>query len=207
MAEDHPLFRRGTRQILEQEPDLEVVGETGRGDEVLALVSELRPDVVLLDVRLPGRGGIEVAQRLSRDFPRVKVLVITAYADEGYVVEALRAGVAGYLLKTASAEEIVSAVRAVLTGATVLHESLPRHLLRAGVHPGPGIRLSAREAEIVKLVAEGLHNKEIGRVLGISARTVDAHLASAFSKFGVSSRMELVMAASKRVASSRHEDE
>lgn len=197
VAEDHPLFRHGTRQILEQEPDLEVVGEVERGDQVLAETGRLDPHVVLVDIRLPGLSGIEVAKRLAAEHPDVRVIVLTAFEDDQYVMEALSAGVSGYLLKTAPAEEIVSAVRAVRTGSFVLQETISRRLgwQRMGQRTRAPLQLSVRELQIVRLITEGLHNKQIARKLGISPRTVDAHLNNSFSKLGVSSRTELVRVA------------
>ena len=196
VVDDHALHRDGTRQILEAHPDLQVVGEADCGEVALALVNQLRPDVVLMDIRLPGMNGVEVTRALTRDHPDVRVLMVSAYDEDVYVRGALEAGAAGYLRKTAPGKELIEAVRAVAGGATVLQSGLTARLLissRQSEH-GP-IALTERELSVLRLLAEGLHNRELAARLGISPRTVERHCASVYAKLGVGSRTEAVVLA------------
>ena len=195
LAEDHAMVREGPRQLLAQVPGFQVVGETGRGDDAVTQAADLRPDVLVLDLRMPGLNGIEVARRVAAELPETKVLIVSAYNDEDYVVEALRAGATGYLLKTAPARELINAVRSVSAGALTLSaevtQQLAAHMLRSGGH-GHSRNLSARELEVLRLIGQGLPNKEIATRLGISQRTVEGHLNNIFDKLGVASRTEAV---------------
>ncbi len=196
IAEDHTLVREGTREILEQQPDLQVVGEAADGPAAVEIVSRRRPDVVLLDLRLPGLNGIEVTERLSAAVPEARVVILSAYDDEDYVVAALQAGAAGYLLKTVPGQELVQAVRAVHAGETVLQETLSRKLAqywRQASSARASQWLSRRELEVLRLLAAGCTNKEIAARLAISLRTVEGHLGSIFSKLGVGSRTEAAL--------------
>ena len=196
VVDDHALHRDGTRQILEAHPDLEVVGDAASGEVALALVNQLHPDVVLLDIRLPGMNGIEVARQLTRDHPAVRVLMVSAYDEDEYVRGALEAGAAGYLRKTAPGKELVQAVRAVAGGASVLQSGLAARLLISSRQPEQGPDdLSERELAVLRLLAEGLHNREVAAQLGISSRTVDRHCDNIYAKLGVGSRTEAVVRA------------
>ena len=197
MVDDHPLHREGAHHALADQPDLQVVGEAETGERALDLVDALQPDVVLMDVRLPGLTGIETTRQILRDHPAVRVLLVSAYGDDEYVRGALAAGASGYLLKTAPGSELVQAVRAVATGATVLEASLTR-ILHAPVEVGPGERLTEREFEVLALLASGLRNKEIANRLGLSRRTVERHCGEIYAKLGASSRTEAVMVAVER---------
>ena len=197
IVDDHALLREGTRWILQQEPSIEVVGEAGRGDDAVQLVGELLPDVVLLDLRLPGLPGIDAARQIAQVSPNTRVLIVTAYDDEDYVLEALQAGAAGYLLKTAPSHELLEAVHAVAAGATVLEPSVSAALARRWTRTdGPGgPQLSPRELEVLRLTAHGMANKDMARKLGLSLRTVEGHLSRTFTKLGVASRTEAVFLA------------
>ena len=196
VVDDHALHRDGTRQILEAHPDLQVVGEADSGEVALALVNQLRPDVVLMDIRLPGMNGIEATRRLTRDHPEVRVIMVSAYDEDEYVRGALEAGAAGYLRKTAPGRELVQAVRAVATGASVLQSGLAARLLISSRRPEPGVAdLTERELAVLRLVMAGLHNREVAARLGISTRTVDRHCDNIYAKLGVSSRTEAVVRA------------
>jgi DNA-binding NarL/FixJ family response regulator len=196
VVDDHALHRDGTRQILEAYPDLQVVGDADSGEVALALVNQLHPDVVLLDIRLPGMNGIEVTRRLTRDHPDIRVLMVSAYDEDEYVRGALEAGAAGYLRKTAPGKELVQAVRAVAGGASVLQSGLTARLLISSRPPDRGAQdLSERELEVLKLLAAGLHNRELAAHLGISTRTVDRHCDNIYAKLGVGSRTEAVVRA------------
>lgn len=199
IAEDHTLVREGTRGILEQCDDIEVVGEADRGDTAVEMTRRLRPDVVLLDVRMPGLNGIDAARLIAALQQGSRVLIVSAYDDEQYVLEALRAGASGYLLKTAPGAELVNAVRAVASGATVLQGEISQRLAqRDRGHAGASLEPSPRELEILHLVAVGKPNKEIAGDMGISARTVEGHLNNLFAKLGVSSRTEALVVAVNR---------
>lgn len=189
VVDDHPVVRQGTRKILEA-AGIEVAGEAGTAEQALEITERTVPDVVLADVRLPGMSGIELVTELRRRRPDARVLVLSSYADPGYVRAALAAGAAGYLLKTASDEELISAVRSVVLGATIVDAAVSADLFSAGTRPPQA--LTDREREIVDLVTKGLPNKAIAHTLTVSKRTVDAHLAHLFTKLGVSSRAELV---------------
>jgi DNA-binding NarL/FixJ family response regulator len=194
IVDDHTLLREGTRQILQQAVTIEVVGEASRGDDAVQLVARLQPDVVLLDLRLPGLPGIDAARQIARLSLATRVLIVTAYDDEDYVLEALQAGAAGYLLKTAPSHELLDAVHAVAAGTIVLEPSVSAALARRWTRAdGPGgTQLSARELEVLRLTAHGLANKEIAGKLTLSLRTVEGHLNRIFNKLGVASRTEAV---------------
>jgi DNA-binding NarL/FixJ family response regulator len=194
IVDDHEVLRTGTRQVLEASGDIVVVGEADDGNAALALIDELDPNVVLVDIRLPDRSGIDVTRHLTLTHPDVRVVILSAYDDDDFVRAALEAGATGYLLKTMARDELVAAVRAAAQGTTVLDPSLSPRL--AGAHstwgPSTGPRLTWRERETVELVAEGLSNKAIAARLGVSVRTVEGHLNHVFTKLGVESRTELV---------------
>jgi len=195
IAEDHTLVREGTRQLLAQEPDFEIAGEAATGEDAIRLARELAPDVIVLDVRMPGTNGIEAARQITRADPQAKILVVSAYDDEDYILEALRAGAIGYLLKTAPSRELVSSVRSVATGAMTLQREVSAKLTahwRRAEAPGPSRVLSGRELEVLRLAAQGHANKEIAAGLGISQRTVEGHLNNIFGKLEVASRTEAV---------------
>jgi two-component system, NarL family, response regulator LiaR len=198
IADDHTLLRDGTRQILEVEPDLEVVGEAGDGERAAALIGELEPDVAICDLRMPGLNGIAVMERVRAAGGETRFLLLSAYDDVEYVLEALQAGASGYLLKTAPGQRLVEAVRAVAAGDHVLEPSLSSALAarispRARANP----ELTRREREMLRLLAQGLRNKEIARELGISTRTVEGHLNNLYLKIGVGSRTEALLYAAE----------
>jgi DNA-binding NarL/FixJ family response regulator len=192
LVDDHALVREGLRQILDREPDISVVAEADSGEAALNLLTRMRPDVVLLDVRMPGIGGIETARRISSDSPEVRVLMLSAYSE--FVLEALRAGASGYMLKTAGSRQLLAGVRSVFLGSTVVHGDL-RSSLGVG-SPGTGSRtsgvLSRREGEILSLIARGLTNRAIARRVGIAPRTADQHAHNILVKVGARSRAEAI---------------
>lgn len=194
IVDDHEVLRAGTRQVLESSDDIVVVGEADDGSAALGMIDDLNPDVVLIDIRLPDRSGIDVARQLTVTHPHVRVVVLSAYDDDEFVRAALEAGATGYLLKTMPGEELIGAVHAAGQGTTVLDPVLSPRL--AGVHSSRvasvGPKLTWRERETVELVAEGLSNKAIAARLGVSVRTVEGHLNHVFTKLGVESRTELV---------------
>ena len=208
VVDDHALHRDGTRQILEAHPDFQVVGDASSGEVALALVNQLRPDVVLMDIRLPGINGIEVTRRLTRDHPEVRVLMVSAYDEDEYVRGALEAGAAGYLSKTAPGKELVQAVRAVAGGTSVLQSGLTARLMGSSRQREPDVAdLTEREVAVLGLLAEGLHNREVAARLGISSRTVDRHCDNIYAKLGVGSRTEAVVRAiSSRLLTVAHDE-
>ncbi len=196
LADDHALLREGTRHMLEQYPDLQVVGEAGDGEQALALIGEHRPDVALLDIRMPRLSAIEVVRRLPEVSPGTRSLILTAYDDDDFVLAAMEAGVNGYLLKTIKAAELADSVRAVHRGETVLHAEISRKFALMWARKQPRsehVPLTAREMEILTLASRGLRNKEIAQTLGMSIRTVESHFSAILGKLGVPSRTAAVV--------------
>jgi two-component system, NarL family, response regulator LiaR len=192
LVDDHAVVREGIRQILDREPDIAVIGEAERGDLALELLDRLQPDVVLLDVRMPGLSGIETTRRIRAAFPKIRVLILSAYDD--FAVEAFHAGASGYVLKSAGSRELVAALRSVFFGSTVIQGSLTEGLgiFGSGGRSQGSSLLSPREAQILRLVARGLTNRTIAREIGIAPRTADQHVHNIFVKVGVRSRAEAV---------------
>ncbi len=206
IAEDHAVVREGTRQLLEREPDIQVVGEAANGVEAVGLVERLRPDVAMLDISMPVMGGIEATEKIKAIQPSTAVLILTAYDDDQYVFALLGAGAAGYLLKDVPAAEVVRAVRSVHAGEPVLHPAIARKVLARfateahAEHPPPGedALLTERERDILRLAACGMSNSRIADHLSVSVRTVQAHLTHIFDKLGVGSRTEAVIVGLRR---------
>lgn len=199
LVEDHALVREGTRRILEQYPDLKVVGEAGNGQQALELIKRLQPDVLISDIRMPLLNGIEVVRQMKELSPNTRALMLTAYDDDDYILALMEAGASGYLLKTAAASELVESVRSIHAGETMIHPAVAVKVARlwAQHHPSTGYQapeqLSPREREVLQLAAKGLRNKAIADKLNISVRTVEGHFSSIFTKLGVSSRIEAVL--------------
>ena len=204
IADDHAVVREGTRQILEQEPDLKVVAEAADGGEAVKLTGSSKPDVAIIDISMPRVDGIEATRQIKALYPQVAVLILTAYDDDQFVFSLIEAGAAGYLLKSVRGSELVDAVRAVYSGESVLHPSIARKVLNRfvpslgkGQRQEPPETLSQREMEVLHLATQGLSNQDIADKLSLSLRTVQAHLGHIFNKLGVSSRTEAVVRALK----------
>lgn len=206
IAEDHAVVREGTRELLEREEDIEVIGEAADGAEAVALVERLNPDVAIVDISMPVMSGIEATERIKAIRPGTAVLVLTAYDDDQYVFALLAAGAAGYLLKDVPSAEVVRAVRSVHVGEPVLHPAIAKKVMARfaaeGKHQpeardGEG-RLTERERDILRLAACGMSNARIATRLYVSARTVQAHFTHIFDKLGVGSRTEAVIVGLRR---------
>lgn len=204
IADDHAVVREGTRQILEQEPDMDVIGEAADGEEAVRLAGSLKPDVAIVDISMPKMDGIEATRQIKALYPTMVVLILSAYDDDQFVFSLLEAGAAGYLLKSVRGSELVEAVRAVYNGESALHPSIARKVLNRFVpapdkspKQEPSEVLTDRELEVLKLTTRGLSNQEIADELFLSLRTVQAHISHIFNKLQVSSRTEAVVRALK----------
>ena len=190
VVDDHTIVRDGLVQLLAAASDLEVVGSAGDGAAAVELAAEHRPEIVLMDLSMPGMSGIEATRLIGQRSPGSQVLVLTSFVDRDRVVEALDAGAIGYLLKDAGPAELIDGVRAAARGESPLDPRAARTMLSAQRAAGPLESLTDREREVLGLVADGLPNKQIARRLGISEKTVKAHLTSAFRTIGVDDRVQ-----------------
>jgi two-component system response regulator NreC len=197
LADDHALVREGLRALLESDPEFEVAGQAGDGAEVLDLVERLQPDVVVLDLMMPGMGGLELTRHLARRPCGPAVLILSMHDSEAYVIEAMRSGAAGYALKQAPAGELARGVHAVAAGTRYLSPALSDRALdayvrQANVEREPEDSLTVREREVLRLAAEGRSNADVAKVLYISRRTVETHRARAMKKLGLRNQVDLV---------------
>jgi two-component system nitrate/nitrite response regulator NarL len=195
LADDHALFRRGLASLLAHRDDLEVVGEAGSGDEAIERARELMPDVILMDVRMPGINGLEATRRLKEEMPYVKIVILTVSEDEEDLFAALKSGAQGYLLKNIDPDELIANVHQVQRGEAPLAPSMATKILRefSGPAAKPGPVLTQRERQVLELVARGDANKEIARALGISENTVKNHLRNILEKLHLQNRVQAVM--------------
>jgi DNA-binding NarL/FixJ family response regulator len=188
LADDHALIRAGLRALLQAIPGVEIVGEAGDGREALRLIEQAAPDVVLMDITMPGLNGLEAAERVIRDHPKVRLVILSMHEADAYVAQALRIGVAGYLVKDAAPNELVEALRTVAEGQTYLSPAISRQVVeafRSGTPDSPLQGLTPRQREILQLVAEGHSTKEIANLLHLSVKTVETHRAQLMERLGI----------------------
>ncbi len=203
LVDDHAILREGLRALLSRCNDMEVVGEAQDGLQALVKVGQLRPDVVLMDIAMPGMNGIEVTRHVAKEYPGTSVLILSQHEDEHYVLPVLRAGARGYVLKQAVSEELVAAIRTVYGGAPFLSSSATGILLTGYCQQSrdkpeaDDSNLTQREREVLRLVAEGRTSQEIADLLGLSKKTVMCHRANMYQKLGTHNRAELIRFAAR----------
>ena len=193
IVDDHPLVRRGLSSLLSGAPDIDVIGSASDGEEAVARVVQERPDVVLMDVSMPGISGMEAARRLLAAAPETRVVMLTSFSQRDVIVESFDAGAVGYLLKDAEPDELLRGIEAAARGESPLAPKAARAVLTARAETRPAAELTAREQEVLALLAEGLANKQIARRLGIAEKTVKAHLTSVFQSIGVADRTQAAL--------------
>ena len=205
LAEDHTIVRSGLRSLLDDEADIQVIGEAEDGRQAVEEVERLLPDVVLMDITMPGLNGLEAARRIKKRFPEVKVLVLTMHANEEYIFQVLRAGASGYLVKQAAPAELVWAIQAIHRGDSFLSPSISRKVIEDYTRRAEATevrdsfdRLTGREREILQLIAEGHTNREIAELLHLSAKTVETHRAHLMGKLDIHNVAELTQYAIRR---------
>jgi DNA-binding NarL/FixJ family response regulator len=200
IVDDHSMVRAGLQQLLSSDPDIDVVGTAANGSEAVELARVLQPQVVLMDLQMPVMDGVAATAELRQDNPEVAVVIVTSFSDRDRIIGAVDAGAVGYLLKDASPDEILAGVHAAARGESPLHPRAARELLSARVEQPnrPEVELTAREVEVIGLVRAGLSNKQIARRLGISERTVKAHLTSCFQRIGVQDRTQAALWAERQ---------
>ena len=197
LADDHAVVRKGIREFLEEDAGIHVVAEASNGEEAIAFVAREQPNVAVFDIQMPRMTGLDAARQVKKESPNTRVLMLTAYEDEPYILAALQAGASGYLLKTANSDELIHAVRAVAGGETALSPAVAKKLVQrasGGAAKEDTVEsLTERELQVLRFAAKGMGNKQIGAALAISDRTVQGHLANIYSKLHVSTRTEAVL--------------
>jgi DNA-binding NarL/FixJ family response regulator len=199
IVDDHNLVREGLKAVFDQGNEVEVVGEAGSGEEAVEMVDKVKPDVVLMDISMPGMNGIQATKLIREKYADAKVVMLTMLDQEGYVYEAVKAGATGYMLKNTSSDDLVNAIQTVFEGKALLHPDATAQLLKEFVtladNKAKDYGLSSREMEVLQLLSEGNTNKEIAKALWISEQTVKTHVAHIFDKLGTSDRTETVATA------------
>jgi DNA-binding NarL/FixJ family response regulator len=200
LADDHAVLREATAELVDHQPDMVVVGQAGTGEETVRLTKQLHPDVVVMDIAMPRGNGLEATRHIVGELPGTRVLVLTAHEDRAHVIPLLEAGAIGYLPKTVSLNELLDAIRAASRGESVLPPAIAsvvvRHLSGAEGQR-PEAALTAREMEVLCLVSQGLSNQQVAHRLGLSVRTIEAHLTHIYNKLGVGSRTEAALLAQR----------
>ena len=198
LADDHTILRDGIRALLEDQADIEVIGEAKDGRATVEMTAKLQPDVVVMDIAMPLLNGLEATRQIQRDFPQVKVLILTMHENEEYIRRVLAAGALGYVLKDAAARDLLGAIRSVYQGEAVLSPAIPRLVIEDYLRwgdirpPDSSNGLTSREREVLQLIAEGYTNKEIAEILCISIKTVQSHRTNLMSKLDLHDRGELI---------------
>ena len=201
IAEDHPLFRKGMRALLTATPGTEVVGEATTGQEAIELAAELQPDVILMDLQMPGINGIEATRQILHTSPHIRILVVTLFEDNASIFTALRAGARGYILKDAKEEEMLRAIRAVGSGEAIFSPAIATRLMDFFAAPRPAVpkeifpTLTEREREILQLIARGRTNNDIAKELALSTKTVGNYVSNIFGKLQVADRAQAIIRA------------
>lgn len=198
IAEDHQTVREGVKLLVNSQPDMEVIGEAGNGDEAVSKTAEMAPDLLLMDISMPSLNGLLATKRLRAAIPKLKILILTRHTDDGYLQQLLGAGANGYVLKQSAPTELITAIRTIAAGNAYLDPSLTRKVMGGYVSRTSSLRgetkgeLSDRESEVLRLIAFGYSNKEIGGKLDLSVKTIEAHKANAMRKLGITSRIDIV---------------
>ena len=201
LADDHTIMRDGVRALLSLQDDIQIVGEASEGRETIEKVRELEPDIVVMDIAMPGMDGLEATRRIKSKYPKVKVLILTQYNNREYILSAIKAGAAGYVPKRALGSDLISALSAIHRGESFLYPSAAAALIedyRQQAEVEPYDRLTAREREILKLIAEGHTSREIAGMLFISLKTVQGHRAKIMEKLDIHNRTELIKYAMRK---------
>lgn len=196
IVDDHKLVREGLKAVFDQGDEVEVTGEASSGEEAIEIVDKVKPDVILMDISMPGMNGIQATKAIRDSHPDAKIVILTMLDQEGYVYEAIKAGATGYMLKSTSSDELVNAIQTVYDGKALLHPEATAQLLKEFVslaeNKARDYGISNREMEVLQLLSEGKTNKEIAKALWISEQTVKTHVAHIFDKLGTSDRTETV---------------
>ena len=211
VTDDHPIVRRGIKQLLDTEPDIEVVGEATNGREAIADMDQLKPDIVLMDLVMPLMDGIEAIRQIKAGHPSIQILVLTSFATDDKVFPAIKAGALGYLIKDTGPDELVRAIRQVHQGQLTLHPSIAQKLLKeltlTSEQPPSPDPLTEREVDVLKLIARGLSNQEIAETLVVSIATVYTHVSKILDKLHLASRTQAALYALREGLASLYEDE
>ena len=196
IADDHGTMREGLRLLMNSQPDLEVVGEASDGREAIRLACQLSPDVLLMDISMPGMNGLEATKKVKEQCPNIRVLTLTRHSDNGFLRQLLAAGASGYALKLSSADDLIRAIRTVSAGGTYIDPAIADKLVSARstskTGPTPGVDLSEREEEVLRMIAWGHSNKEIASRLNLSVKTIEVHKANAMQKLNMTGRIDIV---------------
>ena len=198
LAEDHEIVRAGVRMLVNAQPDMAVVGEADDGEGAIRLAAELIPDVLVMDISMPGVNGLAAAKRIRQIGAKIKILTLTRHSDDGYLQQLLRAGVSGYILKQSAPSELIGAIRVVASGKSYLDPALTETVMggylrqTTAIESANKVEITARESEVLRLIALGHTNKEIAGRLELSVKTIEAHKANAIQKLGFASRIDIV---------------
>lgn len=198
LAEDHEIVRAGVKMLVDSQPDMTVVGEAENGEEAILMAGELTPDILVTDISMPGLNGLKATRKIKRLHPQIKILALTRHTDDGYLQQLIKAGANGYVLKQSAPTDLINAIRTVGAGKSYLDPALTEKVMGGYVRQETAlagaakVEISARECEVIRLIAWGHSNKEIAARLDISVKTVEAHKANAMQKLGIASRVDIV---------------